>query len=102
MVKIVIKKRVGLEFLGDEYKDSYLIFRSLSIAEYEKLLDKMEGIGEDGKRSLAIVLDVLTTQYIEGKFLGEDVSKDDLKQFDLETMTKCFQIFTGQQTDPKD
>lgn len=101
MANIVIKKRVDLDFLGKEYEGSYLIFKSLSLAEYEKLLDKLQDVGEDGKKSLALVLEVLTKQYIEGKFKGEDVAKEDLNQFDLETMTKCFELFTGQQTDPK-
>lgn len=100
MAKIVIKKRVGLDFLGEEYKDSYLEFKSLSLAEYQKLLDELKDI-EEGSQSLSKILSILEDQFIVGKFQGEDVSKEDLKQFDIETMTKCFELFTGQQTDPK-
>lgn len=101
MATIIIKKRVDLDFLGKDYEDSFLEFKSLSIAEYEKVLDDLNTVGEDNKAAVRLVLSILEKQFLGGSFLGEDVQKEDLKQFDLETMTKCFERFTGQQTDPK-
>lgn len=37
MSKVVIKKKIGLSFLGEDYKDAYFIFRSISLGEYKKL-----------------------------------------------------------------
>lgn len=101
MAKILIRKKVDLTFLGEEYKDDYLVFKSMPLREYEKLLPELEAIGEDGKKSLVIIKRVLEDNFIEGKFQGEDVAKEDLIDFDLITLTKCFEIFTGQASDPK-
>lgn len=41
MSKIVIKKKVSLGFLGDEYKDAYITFRSMPIKDYSAVMDRM-------------------------------------------------------------
>lgn len=41
MSKIVIKKHVSLAFLGEEYKDAELVFRSIPLSEYDKLMDDL-------------------------------------------------------------
>lgn len=99
MANIVIKKRVVLEFLGEEYKDSYLVFRSMPISKYEELADKLKDV--DNKTSLKVTVDVLKDSFIEGKFEGEDVAKEDLDQFDIETLVTCLEMFTGQRQSPK-
>lgn len=99
-MKIVIKKQISLEFLGEAFKDSYLTFRTMPLREYEELLPTIEGIGDDGKKSLNLIKKVLEEHFIEGKFENQEVTKDDLQEFDLDTLTKCFQMFTGQ-ADPK-
>lgn len=38
---IVIKKKVSLDFLGEDYKDAELIFRSMPISDFEKILDEL-------------------------------------------------------------
>lgn len=101
MAKIVIKKKISLEFLGEDYKDDYLVFKSLSVSEYEGLLDKLEAVKEDGKKSLQFISEILDKQFLEGQFQNEKVEKQDLKDFDLETLTQCFELFTGRRTDPK-
>lgn len=98
-MKIVIKKQISLEFLGEAYKDSYLTFRTMPLREYEAILPAIEEIQEDGKKSIALIKKVLEDHFIDGKFDGQDVVKEDLQDFDLNTLMKCFQIFTGQ--DPK-
>lgn len=99
--KILIKKKITLDFLGEEYKDDYLIFKSMPLREYEALLPEVDKIQNDGKASLAMIKKVLENNFIEGKFQGEDVAKEDLVEFDLPTLTHCFEFFTGQVA-PKD
>lgn len=41
MSKIIIRKRVGLGFLGDEYKEAYLTFRSIPLTDYEDITKKL-------------------------------------------------------------
>lgn len=100
MAKIVIKKRVSLDFLGEDYKDSYLMFKSMPISAYEKVIDDFAEA--DNKTSLKLTLKILEDNFVEGKFLGEDVVKEDLNQFDIETLVACLELFTGQKQDPKD
>jgi len=97
---IVIKKRIDLSFLGTDYNDSYLVFSSISIREYEELLPQLESIANDNLKSLQYIKTVLNEHFLEGKFQGVDVKKEDLEEFDLETLMTCFQRFTGQ-ADPK-
>lgn len=99
MAKIVIKKRVSLEFLGDEYKDSHLTFKSMSLKEYEKLLEAGEELSN--KDALLQTIKILKDHFIEGKFMGEDVTSDDLDDFDIGTLVTCLEYFTGQKLDPK-
>lgn len=96
MAKIIIKKKITLEFLGDEYKDDYLEFKSLPLREFEKILPKLDEAGEDGKKALPIMTGILESNFISGKFQGEDVVKEDLLDFDMETLVKAFELFTGQ------
>lgn len=96
MAKIEIKKKITLEFLGDDYKDDYLIFKSMPLREYETILPQLENAGEDGKKALPIIKKILEDNFISGKFQNEDVAKEDLSDFDLQTLIKAFEIFTGQ------
>lgn len=100
MANIVIKKRVGLEFLGKDYADSYLEFKSMSIAEYEKLIGDLENV--DNVQSVKKTLEILKSHFLDGKFQGEVVKAEDLEQFDVQTLVTCLEYFTGQKTDPKE
>lgn len=99
-MKILIKKKITLEFLGDEYKDDYLTFASMPLKEYEAILPTLETVTGDGKKSFDLIKATLESHFIEGKFQNQDVTKEDLSDFDLNTLIKCFQSFTGQ-ADPK-
>ena len=96
MAEIIIKKKVTLEFLGEEYKDSYVTFRSIPIGEYEELIKQVDGV-EDNK-SLSEIIKILENYFVEGLFDGQKVAKEDIKQFDGETVLKCFETLTGQKT----
>lgn len=101
MAKILIKKKVELGFLGDDYKDDYLVFKSMPLRDYEALLPELEAASDNGQESLKIIKRILEGNFLDGKFQGEDVTKENLADFDLGTLTKCFEIFSGQVQDPK-
>lgn len=44
MPKIVIKKRVSLDFLGEEYKDSFLVFQSIPLPDFESISKDMPDV----------------------------------------------------------
>lgn len=99
MAKIVIKRRVSLDFLGDDYKDSYLEFSSMNIKEYSDYFADAKKLDEI--KSMTLIMDALKRHFLSGKFLDQDVVADDLEQFDPQTLLKAFSNFTGATPDPK-
>lgn len=100
MSKLIIRKRVSLEFLGDAYKDAYIEFRSIPVDDYDDLIGKMNVEG-DGNANAAI-LGILKDYYLSGKFpndkdeLEELDSKEELGGLDKEAVIECFGKLTGQ------
>lgn len=103
---ILIKKRVSLDFLGEEYKEAYLLFKSIPVVKYEEIQSEVKKYEKNPAGSVKYILDLLKSNYIEGKFPIDgkltDVSKEDLDDLDPSSITKCFQVFTGVDSDPKD
>lgn len=102
---LVIRKKVTLEFLGDEYKDAYLVFRALPIKDLQEIQDKMpKEDAKDRSQAIPIMLDVLKEYFLSGKSPDEDgnlqdVTKEDLDNLDSSTAIECFQALSG--VDPK-
>lgn len=111
MANIVIRKRVTLEFMGDEYKDGYLVFRPITVgSEYDEITTQINKL-KDSKDSTAMVKfirDSVIKRFIEGKFPNlddegklEDVKEEDLSNFDFDTIALVFRRLSGQEPDPK-
>lgn len=98
MADIVIKKRLSLEFLGEDYKADYLVFKAIPISEYEKIISKQP---DDNAEATRYIIKILEDKFVEGRFQEQDVVKGDLGKFDGYTVTKCFSLLTGQELDPK-
>ena len=98
---IVIKKRLSLEFLGEDYKDSYLVFKAISVTDYEKMTPEIKTIGDDNIKASRYIVDALQSRFLEGKFDGQDVTKEDLTDLDVGTILRCFELLTTRPVDPK-
>lgn len=98
MANIIIKRKVSLDFLGDEYKESYLVFRAIPVVEYEDLVARIDAV-EGNQESMAEIIKILEEYFVDGVFDKEKVVKDDIKQFDGDTMLRCFETLTGQTRD---
>lgn len=96
MATIVIKKTVKLDFLGEDYKDDLLVFKAIPIKDYEKIVEDIDKLGDDSKKSLNYIRETVPKYFLEGKFQGEDVTKENLDDFDQETYLNIFQRITGQ------
>lgn len=99
MAKIVIKKRLELGFLGEEHKDDYLIFKAIPVGEFKKILEDRPDAEDVGQ--VEFIVDILQSKFLEGSFLGEEVAKEDLSEFDAESIITFFSRLTGQDPDPK-
>lgn len=103
---IVIKKRVDLDFLGDDYKEAYFVFKSIPAIDFDDVTAELNKIEKSGSGQVRYLIDLLKKYFISGSFPGDDgtlaeVTSDDLEGLDADTLIKCFQLFTGQEPDPK-
>lgn len=105
MANITIKKRVPLEFLNPDYKDAYLLFRSMSVPEYIEFRKKAKKVDDDG--ALDLIVNILQSAFLGGKFPDDegnlvDVTKEDLLKFGPSGLPSIYQRYTGEQVDPKE
>lgn len=106
MGKIVIKKKISLDFLGEDYKDGYLEFKSIPLKEYEEYTKNISDVKDDDSAASQMIIDILNNNFLGGKFPDDegklfDVEKDQLKEFDIVTAIQVFKILTGQELSPK-
>lgn len=105
MGKIVIKKRVSLDFLGEDYKEAYINFKSIPALDYEQIQEDTKKLEEGDKNSLTYIIGVLKKYFLDGKFPVEStlvsLSAEDLSDIDADTTIQCFQTLIGQKIDPK-
>ena len=103
MSKIVIKKRISLDFLGDEHQDSYLTFKSIPMREYKEYIEAAKG--KDETKAVDFISDKISELFIEGKFFdGKElvvIEASDLVDLDIATTIQIFKILTGQDQSPK-
>src|SRR5436190_1697829 len=97
---LVIRKRVSLDFLGDEYKDAYLVFQAIPVSKLVEIQAKMPTDTADSAQSIPIMLDVLKEFFLDGEFPDKDgnlgnVEKDDLDNLNSEAAIQCFQGLSG-------
>lgn len=87
---IVIKKKILLDFLGEEYAESYITVRSISVGEY----DKLQGTVRD------VVIDRFVTGEVmqDGKMV--EITKETLLELPADVFIKAFESMTGT-PDPK-
>lgn len=107
MGKFLIKKKISLDFLGDEYKECYIEFSSMPIAEYKEFVKKGEAVrkANENMRAVDLMTDKIKEHFLGGKLIGEeglfDMAKEDIDQFDINVILKVFSYMTGEELDPK-
>lgn len=82
---LIIKKRVSLEFLGEEYKDSYLIVRAIGVGEY----DNLKGT----------VRDEVINRFVDGEIVQDGklmpVTLDNIKDLPGEVFVEAYSSMIG-------
>lgn len=100
-MKIDITKKVDLSYLGEAWKECYLEFRMPSFKDIQNLPTDTDG---DTKETLEKGFSTIKGLFVGGKAIsgGEvvEVKPDDLTDFPLEVINKCFKVITGE-PDPK-
>lgn len=105
MAKIIIKKRINLDFLGKDYEGGFVEFKSLTVRDIQDKLDKINSVADDNKKSTELMVNLLKECFLNGKFVNEgnteDINREDLDDFDIRSTIKFFGVLTGQDGDPK-
>lgn len=61
-MKIVIKKKVSLEFLGEEYKEAYFVFQTIPLPDYKEF---MKSLPETSAEFAAVVKKIDSGEYTD-------------------------------------
>lgn len=93
---LLFKKRLSLAFLGEDYKDSYVNLRAISVHEYDNFGDKT-------------VKEVILDHFLDGEVNQEEglikVTKATAKELPHDVFTEAFTLLIGSreagQLDPK-
>lgn len=96
-MSIVVKKRVSLDLLGEDYKDSFIILRSVPVKEYESLLGKIAK-AKPGD-SLKLITDEIVDRFVSGKIAQEggmvDLKAEELRELPGEVFLEAWDLITG-------
>lgn len=97
---IVIRKKITLEKLGEEYKDSYLVFQSIPFKDFEKIAKTYETISDvdetkQGIKSLEFIKEQLQARFLDGNIDNQEVKKEELFDLPGEIIVDCFQQLMG-------
>lgn len=103
MAKIVIKKKIFLSFLGDEYKEDYFEFTSVPVKEFSEVSEVLQKNKEDAKGIVETLSNILKSHFSSGSFQGEELAPENIDDLDLKSLTQLFIDLTGQvdELDPK-
>lgn len=96
-MKLDITKKLDLEYLGENWKGCYLEFQLPSYGEIKEL-SNLESKNDAEK--IEIALQTITGLFRGGKAISDgkevDVTKEDLKDFPIDVLTKSFQLISGE------
>ena len=72
---LAIKKRVNLDFLGEEWKEAHILFRSIPLKDYEELMKE----AEVKKDAIKFTRSTLKKYYLSGKVPNDKGELGDMK-----------------------
>lgn len=129
MSRVIVKRRISLDFLGEEYKECYLEFKAIPVSQWKeyknriydkkysdiskKIKDEQElsdserkYFEEKDEMVFDEIVDVLKDRFLSGKYIDQDgklfeVEKEEVGDFDSDTLINAFDIITGKSTLPK-
>lgn len=99
---LVIKKRVSLEFLGDDYAEGYLVFTAIPTSDMVALQAKASKLQEkedDATASLTFLTEEIISRFVEGKIPQDgklvDVTKENLTDLSSDVFIEAWQQMNG-------
>lgn len=68
-MSITFTKRVSLDFLGDEYKGSYIDFKAIPVKNYKAIQDDIKNLEGNDNNTFGYMQNLLETNFIGGKLV---------------------------------
>lgn len=94
---IKIKKRIALDYLGEDYIGSYLDFNAIGVVEFEAMQVDIKALENDDAKAFNYMKKVLQDRFVGGDLTGHGAIKpEELMELPLEVISKSFQAITGQ------
>lgn len=99
MVKI--EKRITLEFLGEEYADSFVRVSAIPMREVQELMDQIAKVqgSEDNKQAMEFMVSVVSERFISGEIKQgektEVLTADDLLDMPGEFFINVIERLSG-------
>ena len=99
---IKINKKIGLEFLGEDYAESFVVLTAIPLKEYDEIGKQTEAIQkkENNKEAMEFMVNLIKDRFVSGS-INQDgemvaITKDDLDEFPGEFFLNAIQKLSGQ------
>lgn len=109
MAKFNIVKKFSLDFIDASWKDAYIKFKVLTVADVREtfpILAKIQANQEaEVSMGLESILSLVKSKFIEGKAVGEDgelvdLNVEDIENLPVEVLTKALSFLSQGATPP--
>lgn len=95
-----VKTKVTLEFLGDEYKNSYINLYSVPMSEYEAMIKRIETLQDaSSTEALLFVRDAVSERFVDGEIAQDGklvpITAENLPDLPGEVFTEALGRITG-------
>lgn len=83
---INIEKKISLDFLGQDYVDSYVVLNAIPVKEYKELLTQIDGLKDnDSSTNFEFIVGLVRGRFIKGEIIQGD-KKTPIQEGDLEDL----------------
>ena len=99
MAKFKVVKKLPLDFLGEGWKDAYINFQVLTIADIKNKFPTLTELDVEDPTSVIkgmdTILKILTDKFVDGKDNeGKEIKVEDLEELPAEVMKKALEFLS--------
>lgn len=104
MAKFAVKRKILLDFLGDDWKENncYIEFTSFTIRDLQEKFPQISSSADDPKsvaNGMTKTIDLLKEHFVSGKGMGlknevVDIDKEDMIDLPAEVINKIFSFLS--------
>lgn len=99
-MSFVLKKKVDLSDLSDDWKDCYIELREPTTEEVQRILPKVQKSEDGSDKQLEVIQEFISKCFIGGKgFDGDkkvEIKKKDIGDLPITVYRRCFDFLVGE------